>query len=451
MQWLPFLWLAALTSGPLCHADRIITDTERKPETEQHESTTSNANPTEKLESPKPKQHLFETVDEMLNGSDVAIIDNVKTASSEGTSLAEMLADVRSCAGRSVWVRTDTPMLGKGAYAEIFEVGFLDIQNSQLQNPPYHLHIVHPHFALKVASNEKDGKPLTPEEYEDAKKDVDAEANILATIHGNYRAAGNSDLCPNVVPLISNRPCFFDENINKVRMLEGAYVTKKMGGDLFGWKKANAVTCSDRSHILNNQLLTGLNCLHNYGQIVHDDLKHDNVLYDKLSGGCPENLFIADFGLSEPLGKVTDAFNAKDIRRSVHLVTDIFETGASNLDIQRNIQSTRVAEVVLGTDETTRFYASTAEKALIPVGPYESKEQLQNEFTEVIDNVKHIMMATEYLVDKRIDYCSLIHMLWTTFGWGVKIPSFDRHNLKCGKMGRYKGIVRVQSYTGDMR
>merc|ERR1719297_719736 len=120
-----------------------------------------------------------------------------------------------------------------------------------------------------------------------------------------------------------------------------------MGGDLLDWKEANAVTCSDRKDALNKQLLTGLNCLHKYGKIIHDDLKHDNVLYDKLSGGCPENLFIADFGLSEPLGEVARVFKAKDLRRSVHLVTDIFETGSSNLGIQRNIRSTRVAELVL--------------------------------------------------------------------------------------------------------
>lgn len=324
------------------------------------------------------KQPLAKTVAEMFN--------------TEGTSIAETAAGVGNCQSKGFCWEITGDRLGQGQHAEVFEVKKWDIKKGGY---------IEGGFALKVAKGDPN------DVQNDDVAEVEAEAKLVDSIHSNYgNAIGQpSAQCPNVVPVYDKQPCLCQ--VNKQRLAQipirrrGAYVTKKMGGDLFHWvyKDGNSPSkCRGRGgrEVYRDQLLAGLHCTHKYGKVAHHDIKSDNVLYDKLSNddGCPDQLYIADFGLAEPLGKITTFFPPRGLQTSLHRVTDCIEGGASNLDIH-----------------------------------------VYNQQKELVG----------YTVSKRIDYCGLIFMCWRDLGWGIKIPDYPFFN--CGGMG----TGRKEQFTSEGR
>jgi len=429
-QWLLLLLLA---SGPFCHAERLV-------DSDRNTSGITDTPSATKLESPPPKQPLFKTLAEM-------------GINSNGASLAEELVIEGSCSNRHVWARTPKAMLGEGAYAEIFEVAQFDPVREQWKTGP--------DYALKVAKTVKDGKQMTAEKIEQEKKNVNAEADLLSTIHNNYKLAGKGDLCPNVVPMLARKPCVYNQQTKRVESLSGAYVTIKMTGDLLSWKRKrlDPARCRGRGgkDVYREQLLNGLNCVHEYGKMAHHDLKEDNVLYDTVNADkCPENLYIADFGLSEPLGRETGSFDHKWLTKSGHLVEDVIAGASSNLDIklfkQKYVYTVfQDVEYKRGTKQVVqnphRAVMGTRES-----GAYKTYDEFQACCTtRLVDRTKPIIVETVedgYTVDRRIDYCSLLYMVDSVFNWGVLIPNYDsEETMNCGKMGN----DRVETYTGKNR
>lgn len=435
MQWLLIFMLA---SGPFCHAERVLAGTDETLMPDRNASTMTDTVSSTKVESPPPKQPLFQTVAEM------GIID------STGASFAEKLA-VGSCTNRVVWAKTTRPRLGAGAYAEIFEVAKFDPKTNAWTSEP--------NYALKVASTSKGGKPLSPEKIEEEKKNVDAEANLLAKMHESYKRSGKGDLCPNVVPMLSNYPCVYNSKTKTVEMLSGAYVTIKMSGDLQSWqkKRIDPATCPGRGgkDIYREQLLNGLKCVHEHGKIAHHDLKADNVLYEGLKNNCPETLYIADFGLSEPLDRHTSSFSHQWIAKSGHLVEDVMAGGSSNLGIK--VFQKKYIYSVFEDIAYKRGTKQVVQNRHAFKGTRKSEEYMEYQkfqdccTSRLVDDKTPIKVETVedgYTVVKGIDYCGLIAMVYDVFNWGIYVPGYEtKEKLNCGPMENSRSV----KYDGSDR
>jgi hypothetical protein len=135
--------------------------------------------------------------------------------------------------------------------------------------------------------------------------------------------------CMNVMPVIDAVPCFEytdSYGTNSYTLLNYAYVSKNMESDLWHWLQGAETEDRARcAHMVAEQLSNGLSCLHASGYI-HGDFKADNILYDQtLSNGCPGGLRLADFGLSFPVGKYHDQYEAKYYAGSTHLIDSMFQ------------------------------------------------------------------------------------------------------------------------------
>lgn len=434
VQWLPLLLLAALSNCPLCHAERdaleVDTVTQTPPPQEDGHGSP---------ESPKQKQPLYKTVAEvaeMLHGNN-----------SGKTSFAEASTIEGSCAGTIVW-GISSGMVGEGAYAEIFEVQMYDeiMRNFKTGVPQK--------YVLKIAKTktDRDGNTMSEEDIVRAMKDVDAEAELLSLIHAEYQKKENENRCPNVVPVIAQHPCLYNTDLQISQPVSGAYITMKMAGDLEKWSKKYSVDPC-RSKIEQDyhvQLMTGLDCLHEYAKIAHQDLKDDNILYDELdSNNCPQNLYIADLGLSEPIGKRARFFDRTSMANSYHLITDQFGVEKSNLGIQwyetgQYVKVWEEYDYANNKGKILPWNAVVGYRKLIT-----SLDKMQDKTSRLIDQqagVQYLTLPGGYTVDKRTDYCSFIYMYDSTFKKvKVKISDYDTpEKLTCGPMGKF----RLTVYTG---
>jgi len=77
---------------------------------------------------------------------------------------------------------------------------------------------------------------------------------------------------------------------------------------------------------ISQMMLRGLRCLHMKTGYIHGDFKGDNVLIGggRTKDGCPNEVYISDFGLSRQIGMVFDRFENVEYRRSGHLVSSLF-------------------------------------------------------------------------------------------------------------------------------
>mmetsp|Transcript_98343 Transcript_98343/g.194920 ORF Transcript_98343/g.194920 Transcript_98343/m.194920 type:complete len:420 (-) Transcript_98343:88-1347(-) len=408
------LLLAVPDHGRLCRAGRVSVDFKDALQPEQAGDTVGVI--TQGPWSPVKKYPLAKTVAEMFNNLD--------------TSATETDASAGSCEGRTLWVKVQDEAIGAGANAEVFEIRK---QSSQGGTNKY---------ALKVAFASKGVA---------GKKEVLAEADLLANIHNNYRLAEKGDQCPNVVPMYEKQPCVCDAKFKVCKVVEGAYVTIKMSGDLDKWiykkggkSKLLNSQCRERNgkDVWRQQLLTGLDCLHTYGKVAHQDLKADNVLYDGLNSAdhCPNELYIADLGLSETLGKETGFFDPPDYLRSNHLVADVWEKGPNVLGIKvkTRVKYQKVYEDFARKVTGWREVGVPTSRMIFTPATFEYRER------------------PGYVVSKLIDYCSLINLMHRDLGYGVLVPGYDtdetKSNLDCGMMGmeRHKK-TREEHFTGRDR
>lgn len=398
-RWLLLLLLAANVHDHACCAERVGYSSLSQPPT-------------------VGKQPLSKTVAKMLK--------------IEGTSVTETAAGAGSCQSRNIWAKTNPKPFANGGHAEVFEVAKYDAENRQWTGK----------YVLKVALDDSENE------------EVVAEATLLESIHSNYKKdkknAGKGDLCPNVVPVYDKEPCLYDTSTKQIHRTPGAYITKKFEGDLENWldEHDKMKQCRGRQgkDVYREQLLRGLNCAHQYGHVAHHDIKPDNYLYDKLSSedGCPDQIYLADFGLAEPLGDVTTFFGQEGLKESVHRVTDAIKGGDDNLHIRvlKDFTYKVVFEDYASTEKIKEKDRKTAKRGLRGVDQPTSR---------LVDDRADLVVETHavgYKVSEKIDYCGLIKMCNTDFGWRMPIPGYTtKESLNCGGMG--SGRKRV--YTGADR
>jgi len=393
-RWLSLLLLAANVHDHVCCAERVGYSSLSQPPT-------------------VGKQPLSKTVAKMFK--------------IEGTSVTETAAGAGSCQSRNIWTKTNPKPLGNGDHAEVFEVAKYDAENHRWIGK----------YAMKVALNDNENK------------EVVAEATLLESIHDNYKKAGKGELCPNVVPVYDKEPCLYDPSTKQTHTTPGAYISKKFEGDLENWLDEHDMKqCRGRQgkDVYREQLLRGLNCAHQYGHVAHTDIKADNYLYNKLSSddGCPDQIYLADFGLAEELGEVTTFFGENGLRESQHRVTDIIKGGADNLNIRvfKDFMYKVVFEDYESNEKIKEKDRKTAKRGLRRVDYPTSR--LVDDKADLVENTQ----AVGYKVSELIDYCGLIMMCNTDFGWRMPIPGYTtKESLNCGGMGR--GRERV--YTGADR
>jgi len=369
----------------------------------------------ERPKSPTPKQPLAQTVAEILK--------------EEGASLAEVKASAGSCHNRDIWYKGK--FLGSGNYANVFELTKKD-----------HVQKV---YALKVG---KEDKPR-------AKEEVIAEAELLARIHGNHESAGLGHQCPNVVPVYEIEPCMYNATSKTITVMEGSYVTAKMDGDLANWidekggaSKLQKQQCRGRNgrDVWRQQLLKGLECAHVHGKVAHSDFKADNLLYDKLNAldGCPNELYLADFGLSEPLGKTADFFSAKDYFGSSHLVSNCWEQGPPtlNLNVATLVTLKKVYEDYSSNDKLTVALRRAARTGWRELDAPTSRLLVEPKDFKIVEEL------SGYTVSENIDFCSLICLVNKEFGWAMFVPGYHtpatESQLNCGMMD----YERQRHFTG---
>lgn len=382
--------------------------------------------------SPVKKQPLAKTVAEMFTHL--------------GTSAIETEATAGSCETGTRWVKVQDMAIGAGSNAEIFEIRKISQDGTRK-------------FALKVAfdSNGVEGK-----------KEVLAEADLLANIHNSYRLAGKGDQCPNLVPMFEKEPCVCNANLKGCKVIEGSYVTIRMSGDLDKWvykqggtSKLQGSQCRARNgkDVWRQQLLTGLDCLHTYGKFAHQDLKADNVLYDGLNSAddCPNELYIADLGLSEPLGKRVGFFDPPYYSKSNHLVADVWEQGPDNLGIKTTFMvKYQKVYVDFASNEVQKFNLLSSNPRFVAKTGWREAGVTTSRmlFTPATFEMRE---KHGYVVSELIDYCSLINLVQRDLDYGVLVPGYDtdetKSKLDCGMMGmhhdRKKG--RTHHFTGRDR
>ena len=136
------------------------------------------------------------------------------------------------------------------------------------------------------------------------------EANIMGAVH-----------CMGVLPLVEKAPCVAQNG-----QLSTAFVTKLMPGDLQKWSEQASQSKKNKCiEKISNEIYSGLKCFHKAGY-VHGDIKPDNILYSSIDDqGCPEDIILADFGLTTKVGELNTKFDHKWWKISFHIPETMFD------------------------------------------------------------------------------------------------------------------------------
>ena len=156
------------------------------------------------------------------------------------------------------------------------------------------------YFALKVPL------PANPNAAAENVK----EANIMGAVH-----------CTHVLPLVEKAPCVAQHG-----QLRTAFVTKLMPGDLQKWSEQASQWKKNKCLLkIFNEIYSGLECFHKAGY-VHGDIKPDNILYSSIDDqGCPEDIILADFGLTTKVGQLNTKFDHKWWMGAFHIPETMFD------------------------------------------------------------------------------------------------------------------------------
>ena len=127
--------------------------------------------------------------------------------------------------------------------------------------------------------------------------------------------------CTHVLPLVEKAPCVAENG-----HLSTAFVTKLMPGDLYEWaKQASRSKKRKCTRYIYRDIHHGLECFHKAGY-VHGDIKLGNILYGSLDEeGCPEDIVLADFGLTTKVGERNGKYEHKFWKQSYNIPETMFE------------------------------------------------------------------------------------------------------------------------------
>lgn len=133
--------------------------------------------------------------------------------------------------------------------------------------------------------------------------------------------------CPStIMTLIDPRPCRVRSNGQEIP--EGAsYVMDLMWGDLHDYRRKFPSGCL---RVIARKAMEAIRCFHR-ADWVHSDVKERNFLWrGEDDMGCPQEVRLADYGLSGRRGATNDLFNGyydhdKDSYSAYYLVSDVFE------------------------------------------------------------------------------------------------------------------------------
>ena len=149
------------------------------------------------------------------------------------------------------------------------------------------------------------------------------EADIMGAVH-----------CTHVLPLVEKAPC-----VAKNGQMSTSFVTKLMPGDLEEWSKQASRSKKKKciSKIFDG-IYSGLECFHKAGY-VHGDIKTANILYGSLDKkGCPEDVVLADFGLTTKVGKLNAKYEHKWWKQSYNIPETMFEGAKDPLHLTETVK-----------------------------------------------------------------------------------------------------------------
>jgi len=152
-------------------------------------------------------------------------------------------------------------------------------------------------------------------------QEVDDEVKIMLAASG----------CPGVLQPEDSKPCLNGEKINT-----GAYVMGRFEKSLHDWLSENHDYGEGCAAGIASELAKGLKCLHDTAGYIHGDIKTDNILIGSIDRTtmCPKEVFIADFGLSKPIGEAARKYDSEYYATSTHLPDSVFLQHGDTLGIQ---------------------------------------------------------------------------------------------------------------------
>jgi hypothetical protein len=151
-------------------------------------------------------------------------------------------------------------------------------------------------------------------------KDIRTEAKMMREIAKSLEHL--PDECANTVMLVKDgHPCLDGSPV------PGSYVMEKMDGDLDSWRKKYAHKPGVETKCMpeiTRKVMLAIDCFHR-GDWVHADIKLANILYKGLKDDCPQDLRLADFGMSGRKDTATrNMFKYTDYKNCWYLPSDMF-------------------------------------------------------------------------------------------------------------------------------